>query len=184
MTEGLELVSVGDDKTRAAAKELLEEYLEWFNSTALESYGLTFDIGGMAASDIEDTQKFYPPNGRFYLVVHEDKFVGVGCLKRLDDDIGEVQRMYVRPSARGLGAGRLIIDRLIADARTIGYRTLRLESLKVLTAAHKIYRAVGFVDIPPYSGHGMDDYQSPGGATINADNTFFMEMNLLNTVKV
>jgi len=49
----------------------------------------------MVASDIDDETKFYPPNGRFYLVTHRDRSVGVGGLKQLAPGIGEIQRMYV-----------------------------------------------------------------------------------------
>ena len=131
----------------------------------------------MVESDMSD-EKFYPPYGRFYVVQENDAFVAVGCLKRLDELVGEIQRMYVRASARGEGIGRLIVDRLIADARQIGYRKLRLESLKFLAAAHALYKSVGFVEIDPYAGNSMEEYQAPESVPAYQSNVVFMEMIL------
>ena len=89
----------------------------------------------MVKSDLDDRTKFYPPDGRFYLVQHTGVCVGVGCLKRLTPTIAEVQRMYVQPHVHGIGAGRLLVEQLLADARAIGYEVVRLESLKILSAA-------------------------------------------------
>src|SRR5690348_12162817 len=91
----IELVTVDDAVTREAARQLIAEYLRWIASVAAATYGLSFDVDAMVASDIEDRAKFYPPNGRFYLVRREDANVGVGCLKRITPAIAEIQRMYV-----------------------------------------------------------------------------------------
>jgi GNAT superfamily N-acetyltransferase len=157
---------------------LIEEYLRWVAAVAKESYGLTFDVDAMVESDIEDASKFYPPQGRFYLVVHEGEYVGVGCLKRLATGIGEVQRMYVRPHIRGVGAGRALVERLVEDARGLGYKSLRLESLKALTAAHNLYRSMGFKEIDPYSENSMKQYQAPETLAAYRESAVFMEMSV------
>jgi len=172
------LVPVDAPPEREAARSLISEYLQWIRDTALANYALSFDIDAMVRSDIEDRSKFYPPSGRFYLVQHSGSYVGVGCLKRLSPTVGEVQRMYVQPRARGIGAGRLLIDQLVKDARTLGYKTLRLESLKVLAPAHALYRSVGFVEIDPYSENSMEAYQSPEGLEAYRASAVFMELNL------
>jgi len=105
----IELVAVDDAATREAARYLIAEYLRWIASAAAASYGLSFDIDAMVASDIEDRAKFYPPSGRFYVIRREDANVGVGCLKRITPSVAEIQRMYVQPHARGVGAGRLLL---------------------------------------------------------------------------
>ena len=58
--------------------------------------------------------------------------------------------MYVRPSSRGLGVGRAILQRLIDDARALGYRTIRLDSARFMHEAHALYRRFGFVPGSPY----------------------------------
>jgi GNAT superfamily N-acetyltransferase len=171
-----ELVPVSDETTRQAAESLIREYLRWINDSALQNYHLTFDIEAMIASDLTDPTKFYPPLGRFYLLRHAGKFVGVGCLKRLEPTVAEIQRMYVQPNVRGLGAGRLLLERLLDDARAIGYKIVRLESLKVLSAAHSLYRSVGFKDIDPYDANSMKDYQPAETLDTYRSSAVFMEL--------
>jgi GNAT superfamily N-acetyltransferase len=174
----VQLVAVATAAQRAAAQELIAEYLHWVGDIARAQYALSFDIDAMVRSDIEDRDKFYPPTGRFYLVQFADAFVGVGCLKRLAPGVGEIQRMYVRPHVRGHGAGRILVGRLLADARTLGYATIRLESLRALEAAHNLYRSVGFVDIEPYAANSMDAYQDASTLATYRKSAVFMEARL------
>ncbi len=93
----------------------------------------------MQSADLPDPEKFHPPDGRFYLAQHLCDIAGVGCLKKLEKGLGEMQRMYVLPSFRGKGIGRAIVNRLIEDAQSIGYRRLQLESMEFLEAAHYFF---------------------------------------------
>lgn len=172
------IVPVTSEVHRSSARGLISEYLHGIAEGAQREYGLTFDVEAMILSDLADRQKFHPPHGRFYLVQDKETFVGVGCLKRLDPQTGEIQRMYVRPETRGQGAGRLIVERLIADARAIGYRKLRLESLKFLAAAHALYRSAGFVEIDAYAGNSMEKYRALEAAEAYRSSVVFMEMSL------
>ena len=172
------LVPVGDAVTRLAAEGLIREYLQFIAVTAAQNYQLTFDIEAMISSDLHDEMKFYPPAGRFYLVRHAHEYVGVGCLKRLAPAVAEIQRMYVRPSARGLGAGRLLLMQLLNDAREMQFEIVRLESLRALTAAHTLYRSVGFQEIEAYDENSMKDYQSPGAKEAYRSSALFMELRL------
>ena len=174
----IELVPVDDAATRDAARDLIAEYLRWIASIAAASYGLSFDIDAMVASDIEDRAKFYPPSGRFYLVRREDANVGVGCLKRLTPSVAEIQRMYVQPHVRGVGAGRLLLQQLLSDARAIGYEAVRLESLKALSAAHALYRSVGFTEVTPYADNSMTKYQPRDAIDRYRSSAVFMELRL------
>jgi len=176
--EAAQLIAVEGPDTREAARRLITEYLRWIGAEASQRYGLTFDIDAMVASDVDDRFKFYPPAGRFYLVRHHGQYVGVGCLKALAPEIAEIQRMYVQPHVRGAGAGRRLLDQLLADARAVGYHAIRLESLRFLSAAHTLYRSVGFVDIAPYADNSMRAYQSPGAELAYRSSVVFMELRL------
>jgi GNAT superfamily N-acetyltransferase len=99
-------------------------------------------------------------------------------LKKIEEDVGELQRMYVPPSFRGKGLGRAILNRLIEDARSIGYTRLKLESLEFLEAAHSLYRSVGFHEIDPYADNGMKSYQDAENLDKYYSITVFMEMIL------
>lgn len=175
-TSTVELLPVDDSPTRDAARTLITEYLRWVASSAAANYGLSFDVDAMVTSDLEDRTKFYPPDGRFYVVRNSGAYVGVGCLKRLAPAIAEVQRMYVQPHVRGIGAGRRLVEQLLADARAIGYEAVRLESLKFLSAAHALYRSVGFVEITPYAENSMKDYQAAEKMDTYRFSAVFMEL--------
>ena len=181
-SEAVTLEPVESPRQRDSARELIAEYLRWVGEIARAQYGLSFDLGAMVESDIQDRSKFYPPSGRFYLVMSDGAYVGVGCLKRLGPGVGEIQRMYVQPHVRGKGAGRLLVERLLADARELGYTRVRLESLKALTAAHTLYRSVGFVDIAPYDDDSMRDYQDPATRGRFLDSVVFMEYTFPNAI--
>lgn len=86
--------------------------------------------------------------------------------------------MYVQSRARGLGAGRTLVAHLLNDARQLGYMKVRLESLRALTAAHTLYRSVGFVDIDPYSESSMKAYQTPATLDDYRASAVFMEIDL------
>lgn len=162
---------------REAARALVTEYLQWVAEVARSNYELSFDITAMAQSDLEDSSKFFPPTGRFYLVHYAGAYIGIGCLKRLSAGIGEIQRMFIQPHVRGVGAGRLLLQRLIEDARSIGYTRVRLESLKALAAAHSLYRSAGFREIDPYSENSMREYQSEETLNAYRRSALFMELS-------
>ena len=170
--------AVDDVVTTEAARELIGEYLRWIADVAKENYDLSFDVDAMVESDINDRSKFYPPSGRFYVVHYGDSYVGVGCLKRLAPGVAEIQRMYVRPHVRCIGAGRRLAQQLLDDARTIGYQAVRLESLMVLSPAHTLYRSLGFVEIPPYAENSMEAYQPATTMDRYRSSVLFMELRL------
>lgn len=110
--------------------------------------------------------KYGPPDGRLYIALEEDGTV-LGCvgLRRLDAENCELKRMYVRPAYRGRGLSRVLLERIIADAREIGYRAMLLDTLPLLTAAIALYHKYGFHEIPCYN-------DSP------VESTIFMKLEL------
>jgi len=169
---------VGSEEDEQQAGALIREYLEGLNERVHREYDIEFDVDAMLVSDLSDSEKFHPPYGRFYLAQYRGDIAGVGCLKKLEEGVGEIQRMYVLPSFRGRGVGRAILNRLIEDARSIGYKRLKLESLKFLGAAHSLYRSVGFREIDPYADNSMKSYQDAENLDKYYSITVFMEMNL------
>ena len=77
------------------------------------------------------------------------KAVGCGALKRHEDGIGEVKRMYTRPSHRGRRIGAAIVDRIEAMAREDGLRRLVLETGDRHPAAWTVYERAGFTRCGP-----------------------------------
>lgn len=93
---------------------------------------------------------YAPPGGRLLLAHAAGAVIGGVGLRALEADICEMKRLYVRPGHRDLKAGRKLAEALIDEARTIGYRAMRLDTLPDMDAAQALYRTLGFRDIPPY----------------------------------
>ena len=176
--EAFELQHVVSEADKEEAGSLIREYLGWLNQRLTDEHGLEFEAEAMVQSDLADPVKFQPPFGRFYLARLSDQALGIGCMKKLEEGVGELQRMYVSPQYRGKGIGRAIANRLIEDARSIGYRKLRLESLDFLREAHSLYRSLGFHEIEPYADNSMESYQSAEQLDRYYKISVFMEMDL------
>jgi GNAT superfamily N-acetyltransferase len=174
----VEFEQVESEEQKAEAGSLIREYLACLNDRLGRDYGMTFDVEAMVQSDLCDPHKFHPPRGRFYLARLNHRTAGVGCLKKLEEDVGEVQRMYVRPKYRGEGIGRAIAKRLIDEARSMGFHRLRLESLEFLDAAHSLYRSLGFQEIDQYADNSMESYQPAEQLGRYYSITVFMQMDL------
>ena len=95
--------------------------------------------------------KYAPPAGRLFLAAEGGEIVGCIALRPLEQDLCEMKRLYVRPSHRGRGVGRLLAARLVEDARAIGYHTMRLDTLETWAPAVGLYRSLGFQSTPRYN---------------------------------
>ncbi len=94
---------------------------------------------------------YAPPAGRLLLAEYEDQLAGCVALHKLDSGICEMKRLYLRPKFRGQGIGRLLAERIITEARHIGYERMRLDTVEpVMKDAVKMYRKLGFKEIAPY----------------------------------
>ena len=93
---------------------------------------------------------YAPPAGRLLLARDDGEVAGCIALRPIDRQICEMKRLYVRPTFRGSGLGRLLVDRIISEARQAGYRQMRLDSLPSMVSAITLYRQLGFRDIPSY----------------------------------
>ena len=99
---------------------------------------------------------YAPPEGRLLLAEYEGRVVGCVALHRLATDICEMKRLYLRPSMRGKRLGRILADRIITEARQIGYRRMRLDTVEpVMKDAVAMYRKLGFRQIAPYCTNPM-----------------------------
>lgn len=94
---------------------------------------------------------YAPPDGRLLLAECDGQLAGCIALHKLEDRVCEMKRLYLRPQFRGKGLGRTLVDRIIAEARQIGYSRMRLDTVEpVMKDAVGLYRKIGFREIAPY----------------------------------
>jgi putative acetyltransferase len=127
----------------AQARELFLEYAQ--------SLGFSLCFQNFDKELAELPGDYAPPSGRLLLAECEGQLAACVALHRLDPAICEIKRLYLRPQFRGRGLGRLMAERIIAEARQIGYRTMRLDTVEpVMKDAVAMYRKFGFKEIAPY----------------------------------
>lgn len=90
------------------------------------------------------------PKGRLLLALRGGEPLGCVALREFGNSRSEMKRLFVRPSARGLGAGKALVSRVLAEARAIGYSEVVLDTLPSMAEAQILYEEFGFRDIPPY----------------------------------
>lgn len=100
--------------------------------------------------------KYGPPGGRLYLVYCDGALAGCVALRQLDSLRCEMKRLYVRPRFRRLHIGGILVRRIIAEARAIGYRHLLLDTFPFLDIAVRMYEKLGFRYIPKYNDSPME----------------------------
>lgn len=102
--------------------------------------------------ELADVQKKYAlPNGRLYLALADDRPAGCVGLTRNDDDYCEIKRLYIRPEYRGQHLSHILINRIIEDAGSLGYKHMRLDTFPFMDTAIRIYRKYGFYNIERYN---------------------------------
>ncbi|MEO7176030.1 MAG: GNAT family N-acetyltransferase [Saprospiraceae bacterium] len=132
-------------------KKLWFDYLSWGNGEMQRLYGAhPHSPAETVESDFNNISKFQAPDGALLLGFNGDDVCGIGCYRRIGDDTAEIKRMYVNPSFRGIGAGRVMVQHLLASARQAGYKKIRLDTIKFMFVAHALYKSMGFREIDAY----------------------------------
>lgn len=95
--------------------------------------------------------KYVPPDGRLLLAKLDGNFAGCIAMRKLEDGVCEMKRLFVRDAFRGRGIGAMLISRLIGEARLENYRAMRLDTFQLkMGKAVSLYESYGFHPIPPY----------------------------------
>jgi ribosomal protein S18 acetylase RimI-like enzyme len=148
MTDGAKQTEIAI--VEATTPEQIEQVRALFLEYA-ESLGFSLCFQSFDKELAELPGDYAPPSGRLLLAKSQGEVVGCVALHKLDDETCEMKRLYLRPESRGSGAGRLLAERVIAQARSIGYRRMRLDTVAgTMDAAISLYRRLGFREIAPY----------------------------------
>jgi ribosomal protein S18 acetylase RimI-like enzyme len=150
--------------------ENIQAIMELFVQCA-QSLGFCLDFQNFDAELGDIEKKYRPPDGRLYLAMVDGEPVGCVALRKLTAVDSEMKRLYVRPNYRGMGVGMALCQRLIADAKEIGYANMLLDSVKDMESAIELYEKLGFKRIPAY-------YDNPHLGAI------YMSLNLKGESKI
>ena len=116
----------------------------------LEEYGLVAEHEGVDA-DLDDIEGNYMQRGGLFEVLEDETgtLIGTVGLYPHGDGVCELRKMYLLPSARGRGLGKKIMDRILVEARRLGFRRIELETAGALVEAIGLYERYGFKAINP-----------------------------------
>ncbi len=139
-------VKISQAQTTTQIEQARELFLEYAQSLGFSLCFQNFDkeLAGLPGD-------YVPPDGRLLLLEHNGELAGCGALHRFDPTTGEMKRLYVRPKFRGLGLGRALTEHILAEAGSIGFRRIRLDTVPgTMDDAIALYRRLGFREIAAY----------------------------------
>ena len=146
MAHALTAFAISQAETPAQLEQARELFLEYAESLGFSLCFQHFDkeLSGLPGD-------YAPPDGRLLLAQHDGEPAGCGALHRIDGCAGEMKRLYIRPKFRGRGLGRTLAERILAEAASIGFQRIRLDTVQgTMDDAIGLYRRLGFREIPPY----------------------------------
>lgn len=126
----------------ANIKELFIEYAE--------SLGVDLSFQGFEEELNTLPGKYAEPEGCIILASVEDAPAGCVALRKINNEICEMKRLYVKSQFRSLGLGKKLANSIIEKARELGYEYIRLDTLPTMKRAQEMYREMGFYEIEPY----------------------------------
>ena len=125
-----------------AARSLFQEYANWLN--------IDLSFQGFADELTNLPGPYVPPHGRLFLASFNNVTAGCVALRPLEKSVCEMKRLYVRPAFRHRGLGKMLAERIVTEAKLIGYSCMRLDTLSSMLPAIRLYEALGFSCIPAY----------------------------------
>lgn len=143
------LVEASTSEHYQAARVLFQAYATGLGAD-LEFQGFAGEVDGLPG-------RYAPPGGTVFLARLGERFVGCVALRPLGESVCEMKRLYVVPDARGCRLGELLAREIVRKAASLGYRRMRLDTLKTMRAARCLYLSLGFRRIAPYYHNPLPD---------------------------
>lgn len=124
------------------ARQITIDYLQWLNMD-LAYQGVD--------SELDSLEEMYgAPKGCFLLAYVENDFVGGVGLRKLEKGVCEMKRLFVYPKFQKCGIGAMLCKRIIGEAKLLGYRSMKLDTVAKLKSAIKLYEKLGFKETEAY----------------------------------
>jgi putative acetyltransferase len=146
MAPTYQLIAADTPARYQAARTLIEEYALHIGV----SMGVDLCFQNLSAELDQLPVMYGPPAGFMLLAGRDGQWFGCCALRRFADRICEMKRLYVKSSARGAHLGRLLAERIVIQARALGYRRMVLDTLEDMIDARRLYGSLGFRETTPY----------------------------------
>ncbi len=143
----------------AAAKQLIYQVAhQVFQDTRSLEESIAFYEGRGQLHDMDELQQTYVDNdGIFLVMTDQDQIIGTGAVRKIDDEICELKRVWLLFEYHGKGLGYRMMQELLVFARAKGYSRMRLETDRsAQSRAFNFYKRLGFYEIPRYSDNEED----------------------------
>lgn len=146
--------SSSDDFTVSPARSAIEltSAAALFRAYA-KSLPVNLDFQGFSQELKSLPDVYAPPDGELLLAKRGDHVLGAVALKRLEPQVAEIKRLFVRPQTRRIGVGKALVTAILKTAMDRGYREIRLDILPEMESAIALCKSFGFVQTPSYGGH-------------------------------
>jgi ribosomal protein S18 acetylase RimI-like enzyme len=136
------------DEEISGAKKLIVAYIQWLNQD------LSFQNIDDELSNFPD--KYSEPRGTFLIAKENSEVIGCVGIKKLENSICEMKRLFVNDRYRGNGVGKKLVEMIAEEAKRKHYEKMRLDTLDIMEEALNIYRKNGFYEIEPYYSNPAD----------------------------
>lgn len=151
MPAGLTILEAEPGRDDDTVVQLMSDYLAWGHQRLATEFGIR-EPPGDPAMIRQGLDHYRPPAGSLLLATYGDQPAGVGALRMLAPGVAEVKRMYVAPMWRSRHVGSALLDRLLDEANKRDATIIRLDTVRLMADAQRLYRSRGFVECPPYEG--------------------------------
>lgn len=138
----MKITTAHSEAEYAAAADLFREYAAWLN------IDLCFQGFEEELAHLNDM--YASPSGVIFLSKEAEIFTGCVAVRRKDDEVAELKRMYIKPEYRKAGLGSALLQKALDAATKMGYKKIRLDTLSHMTDAINLYTKAGFYAIEPY----------------------------------
>lgn len=136
------IITVYTEAKYAAASALFKEYAAWLN--------IDLSFQNFEEELLQLKEMYSEPTAAIFLLKQENEFIGCVAIRKKQNEIAELKRMYIQPMVRKVGGGTLLLEAALGAAKTFGYKLIRLDTLANMTPAINLYKKHGFYEIAPY----------------------------------
>ena len=124
------IITVHTETEYAASSALFKEYAAWLN--------IDLSFQNFEEELLQLKEMYSEPTGAIFLLQHENEFIGCVAIRKKEDGIAELKRMYLKPTTRKTGGGTMLLEKALAAAKLLSYDLIRLDTLANMSYLHKL----------------------------------------------